>query len=123
MTTVLEQVTAERCTVALAWNLKALAGRPVAKVRITPVMSSRDGRLRRLWTVLALDFEGREIPLPGLVVPVTNLLRNAFPDAEWGRSQSYNTATGRLTRFRPSRPKCLRKQSAPSAAAKGGRHV
>jgi hypothetical protein len=128
MTTVAEQATAKHRMVSLAWELNALVGREgrpgrqgrrVAKVRVTPVVSSRDGRMRQFWTVLALDAAGCEIPLPGLVVPVTNLLRAAFPDANWERAQNYNVTTGRLTLYRPRRPECLRAKT-NSARGAGG---
>jgi hypothetical protein len=98
MTTTVELLSyEEEVARALGWELHEIAGQPLVEVRVTPVWSSRSGLWAQVWTVLALDSQGREVPLPGAVTRVVDLLRSAFPLACWSRAQDYDVRTGALT--------------------------
>lgn len=107
--------------VGLAWDLREIAGQPLTQVIIWPQYDERDGGHRRLWTVLAIGLDGREVPLPGRMIPVINLLRRTFPLAEWGRAQRYRVRTGVLTRYTPRQPECLRNAGGAVAQQHGRR--
>ncbi len=104
MTVTLEHPPAPDVRTVLAEELREIAGRPLVQVLVFLQFDERDGGRRLMWTVLALDAEGREVPLPGRVIPVVNLLRRTFPLAEWGRAQRYRVGTGALTKYTPRKP-------------------
>lgn len=73
-----------------------------ALVRLTPYWSDATGKVRVWHTVLVLDTDGREVPLPrGAHLMIRELLRQAFP-AEWlDQTVDYDIETGDLRLHRP----------------------
>jgi hypothetical protein len=100
---------------ALAWELQTIAGRPLAQVIVWPRWDERDGGHRRMWTALAIGLDGCEVPLPGRVIPVINLLRRTFPLAPWGRPQRYRIREGALTKYTPRLSKPFRNHTGGTA--------
>lgn len=96
---------------ALRADLRALTGRDLAEVRITPARYG-DGTV---WCVMALVTDAdahrgrREVPLPkGAHHTIAARLRMAFPDADWTRAQDYFPAVGLLREHLVRLPACLR---------------
>jgi len=100
---------------ALASDLEELAGCPLAQVIVWPQWDERGGGHRRLWTVLAIGPDGSEVPLPGRVIKVVNLLRSTFPLAPWGRAQRYRVRSGALTKYTPRLSDSLRNTTGGTA--------
>jgi hypothetical protein len=96
----------------LRGRLREITGRVLAEVRVTRVQWTDDPR----WCVLALTVEKR-LPFGRREVPladgdhhreIAELLKRAFPHADWDRAQDYDVATGFLTEHVTVLPDCLR---------------
>ena len=87
-------------------QLHTLVGRAVKEVRITRVTWPEGKK----WVAMAIGTHGREIPVydGGLHHQAAMVLRDAFPDANWGVAQDYDVATGVLREHVISIPSSLR---------------
>lgn len=87
---------------SLSRDLGRIAPRWPALVRLTPYWSDAVGEPHIWHTVLVLDEQGREVPLPrGAHAFIHEALRQAFP-AQWlDQTVDYDVATGDLRLHRP----------------------
>ncbi|MCM1977178.1 hypothetical protein [Streptomyces sp. G1] len=84
-------------------DLKRITGRALSEVRITPARYDRS----TVYCAMALDRQGREVPLPGMQRAVVGAVRRCFPDADWSRAQDYDVVTGILRQHVVRLPACL----------------
>jgi len=90
---------------ALHQQLYVLVGREVREVRVARV-TWRSGQR---WRAMVVGQTGREVPLyePAMHHLIAQLLREAFPQADWDTAQDYNARTGVLTRHITQLPDAL----------------
>ncbi|MFF7966703.1 hypothetical protein ACFZC3_15215 [Streptomyces sp. NPDC007903] len=100
----------ERTRTRLDRQLGDIAGAALSEVRITPALYG-DGTV---WCAMALDLDGREVPLAGRTREVASLLREAFPGARWNRAQDYDVASGKLRKHVIELPAALAEMAGES---------
>ncbi|MCI3277473.1 hypothetical protein [Streptomyces cylindrosporus] len=89
-------------------RLYTLFGRRVSEVRITRVTWPEGHR----WVAMVLGPGDKEVPPvrgSGLHVQAALVLKEAFPQANWGRGQNYDVTTGVLREHVVRQPASARK--------------
>jgi hypothetical protein len=90
---------------ALDQQLYVLVGRAVREVRVARV-TWRSGQR---WRAMVVARTGREVPVyaPGMHHLIARLLRDTFPQADWGIAQNYDAVNGILTEHTTQLPDTL----------------